>query len=227
MARKPPPKPCPHGMPPDDPCAACAFEKQEKLAAQPHLQLVPPAPESGEHVGPVAVLPPARPDGFTPADDDEQVGFLAQLVTRGATRAHMEQLAKQKYGIGRARVDALLVMLRARLTGDFESARPHAKGLQAARLEGYLAALIKDGKWTTVTRIESLLADIYGTRDPVQVSVAATVSSAAVKVIASLTEEQMAEMLARARERKALAEIGQQKILSLPDKPSPSSSVKH
>ena len=87
------------------------------------------------------------------------------------------------------------------------------KAAAARRLLRYIRQAQGDGTrkpdFATLAKFEGLLADLQGTRAPLEIAVDVRVGEAVKAVIAGMTAEQLNERLAAARERRALAESAQ------------------
>ena len=143
--------------------------------------------------------------------DEEHASFIAGLLMRGYARAIIKEACGQKFGkeFTRGRFNEVWDKLARATSADFDAQKPHARAIQAQRLEAYLAQLIKEKKWASVTRVEALLADLYGTKQASRVDVTAHIAGNVVSVVASLSEEQLGTMLEKARQRKQLAAAAQ------------------
>ena len=178
--------------PPDPP------ESTEQVSASS----APPA-----HVAPVVVLR-AHTGGRTwsASDDEEHGAFIGKALTGGLTRGIIRQAFTEKFKAPKSRFVEVWEAIERGVIEDFEATRPKAKALQASRLEAYLGTLRQEKRWTVITRVEALLADIYGTREATQVQLSGSVTTNGAHILATMTPERYAEMLAAARERHALAE---------------------
>jgi hypothetical protein len=144
---------------------------------------------------------------YSAEEDALHAAHLGQTLAIGTSRTRAFESFRAKFpDVSRARFDEVWERIATGLTADFDKNKPHAKALQALRLERELGQAIKTGKLNTAVRIEALLADIYGTRAPSEVNVNARVSGAFVGMMATMPDEQVKGMLARARERRLLAE---------------------
>jgi len=159
------------------------------------------------HVAPVVVLK-AHAGGRTwsAADDEEHGAFVGKALTGGLTRALIRQAFIERFKAPKVRFDEVWARIERGVVEDFELTRPKAKALQASRLEAYLGTLRQEKRWSAITRVEALLSDIYGTREATQVQLSGSVTTNGAHILATMTTERYAEMLAAARERHALAE---------------------
>jgi hypothetical protein len=158
---------------------------------------------------------------FTPEDDDRHIAEMVQLVARGASRPNAREYMHGKRGVSHKRFDTLWDRVLRAMSAEFAAIRPHAKAMQVSRLEAD-SARIRSGKdaqgnpvkpnWNALARIEMLLADIYGTRDPLQVNVGGTIAVGMAQMVAEMSQEQMDELLERGRERDRLAAVAEKML---------------
>ena len=177
-----------------------------------------PAEELLAELGASEVRVPKRGQKYTLAEVELQMSVVEQLVLATQSRPAITKAMRERFGVGSLRVLRLVARVQERWKQEDQEARPAYRAAAMRRIERYIAQArgerAPDGTWRTkpdypaLARFESLLADIQGTRAPVQVdvSVDVRVSASLQAVIASLTPEQCAERLAAARERRALAE---------------------
>ena len=145
------------------------------------------------------------------------VGMAAPAIVRAMQQQEQQQHERFACGVGRTAL--LMRRVREQWGQEDEGARPVAKAAAVRRILRYIQAAQGERRpanegggyrvnpnWSAVARFEALLADIQGTRAPIEVNVDVRVGQAAMVVLANMTSEQLAERLAAARERRMLAE---------------------
>lgn len=149
-------------------------------------------------------------------ETEEQLQAVEQLLRSMVSPRDIEQVLRKKFGpVGRIRTMRLIARTYERWREDDKNAVPHQKAAQSRRIAQYLQqarGVFENGRWTVkpdwkaVAMFENILADVQGTRAPIEVNVDARVSQSLQAIIASMTPEQMAERLAVVRQRRELAE---------------------
>lgn len=166
-------------------------------------------------VPPDLILPPGqRP--FTRFQVDNQMRAVEQLLTSLASPSQIETICRQEHRIGKRRVQTLIKRVFARWNEEDAQNRPAWKSAAMRRLNRWIIAASgrqdTSGNWIakpdfpTLARMETLLADIQGTREPVKISVDVRVSAACMSVIAGLSAEQVDKYLDEYKQNVRLAE---------------------
>ncbi len=91
-------------------------------------------------------------------------------------------------------------------------ATPEEKEAQRERLLTEIKAAYNAKQWQALAKLESLFADLMGTREPLRVE--HVISGALVAAIGQLTPERQAELVAEQRRRFELAELAEREGLS-------------
>lgn len=144
---------------------------------------------------------------LTPEQIEEAaIADITRMAVAGDARSTIEAACKARYGYSKWDVRRLVERIYAGLNEEFNAQKPFYRGFQARRIEGHLEAAKADKKWSAVAKFESELADIYGTREPTQADVGATVTHAAIAVLLNMTEDRRRELVERARAHKLIAE---------------------
>lgn len=140
-------------------------------------------------------------------DVREQMDAVEQLLVAGIPVSRIEKEAKQRWGLTAARTKRLIDRVRARWAEESRAERPHWKAQAIRRLYGHIAKARGEGQWNAVAAFERLLAEMQGTKEPVeiQLNVDATVTEAALHVVSRLTPEKRAQIVAEQRRLRELA----------------------
>jgi len=139
------------------------------------------------------------------------------LLATHSTQAIIRTM-RERHGLGRNRTCTLIQRVRARWTEEDKEARPAQRAAAIRRIKSYIALANGErspeadgGGWRTppdfgaLALLERLLADLQGTRAPVEVAAGIRLGRAAAAVIAAMTAEEVAECLEEAREERAKA----------------------
>lgn len=108
-------------------------------------------------------------------------------------------------------------LARTRRTQLREEVRPtrdrkEEKEDQKERLMESIRKAKSVGNWNAVAKLEATYADVVGTREPIQVE--AVVSASMSAIIAQLTPEKYAEIVATQRRRNELARMAEERLLT-------------
>lgn len=130
---------------------------------------------------------------------------VEQMLTQGIADYRIGRIMKAKFNVGRCRTGNLLARVRARWVRDNEVGRPAAKAEAIHRLKDSIFEARKDRKWSAVANLESLVADMQGTREPTAIDVHLRAGDALTAIVANMTGETMKRMIATAQERARIA----------------------
>lgn len=159
-------------------------------------------PAEVEHVLPD---PGSRQRRWTPEETREQMAFVEQVMLErpDLTPRRRAILCHQKFGIGAKRVEGLVSRVRQAWESEDTELRAKKKSEQGRRILRHLSAAKgeKDERgawktkpnWPAVAKFEELYASLYGTRDPIKVSVDVRMSEALIVAIAQMTPEELME----------------------------------
>jgi len=166
---------------------------------------------------------------WLPEETAKQLQIVEGFMVQGYGPTQIKTaLTSAKLGCGVPRIRVLMDRVRDRWQKEDQAARATWKTAQIRRLHGHLKKVTtevpgrdevkdKEGKvispavkgtkanWQAAVAIESLLADIQGTREPIQVNVDVRVTEAMLAVIGQLPPEEMQEWVAEYEEQAALA----------------------
>jgi len=173
---------------------------------------------------------------YSAAETSEQEQLIENaLLQPGHSVATIVRAMQQRwprFGIGRYK--KLAARVHSRWKDEDDQARDKRRAQQIRRLERALAyawgdkrrvpdpanpgqtieQVVRPTDLKAVATFEKLLADVCGTRAPVEVNVHHVVTETLVQVIAQMTPEQVADALAEHREMKRLAQERKQAILT-------------
>lgn len=140
-------------------------------------------------------------------DVREQMDAVEQLLVAGIPVSRIEKEAKQRWKLTAGRTKRLIDRVRQRWAEESRAERPHWKAQAIRRLYGHIAKARGEGQWNAVAAFERLLAEMQGTKEPVeiQLNVDATVTEAALHVVSRLTPERRAQIVAEQRRLRELA----------------------
>ena len=175
---------------------------------------------------PVVPLPselaPDAPSGrglskYWPAVQVEQhMQAVESLYLSTISKTAICRTMRTRFGISESRANQLLNRVKERWLAEDAEARPVNKSAQIRRLLGYIrdarGERDQDGTWKVkpdtgaLAKFEMILADIQGTKAPVEIAVDVRIGHAMQNVIAGLSSDQMTRYLAEAREQRALAQ---------------------
>lgn len=156
---------------------------------------------------------------YTAANEEERRGVIVSLDERrrrmdaierlmvaGVSANKIEDACKKEFSIGKTRVRGYMADIRNRWIEEERANRPTYKAQAMRRIYGHIAEARKAGNWTSVAQFERLLTEIQGTREPVeiQLNVDATVTEAVLHVVANLTPERRAAILAEQKRLRGL-----------------------
>lgn len=166
---------------------------------RPIAELPPPPPEP-----PPATLPTTR---LQRQQRRDQVEFM---LIRGDGFTKVAEMCRERFSIGAKGTRKLVDEVHTMWADEGEKDRVIRKERQLRRLYQELqmckVARNADGtidpghfKWTAITQLEKLIAEIEGNLAPIKVEATATLNHALIAVIHGLTDEQKVEMIARQR----------------------------
>lgn len=156
---------------------------------------------------------------YTREEVQKQELLAHQLVLQDFPERTIIKQLRDRTGVGTQRATTLIKRTRAAFKEQFASISEGYRAKQVERLASMLrharGEQNEDGTWArppdhkAVTAYERLIADIVGTKAPVEVVVTSVeVKMSLVKFVSSLEPEAMDEMLASAMERQRLAVEG-------------------
>jgi len=166
----------------------------------------PPVPTDQRHYA-SATLAEKRGVIVTIAERRERLDTIERMLIAGISMSRIEDVAKEKLGMSFGRTRSYIDRIRAMWAEEERAGRPHNKAAAIRRCLGHVAEARRDKNWSAVAQFEKHLSDLQGTKEPVEVNlnIDATVTEAALHVVASLTPERRAALIAQQRQLLALA----------------------
>ena len=172
--------------------------------------------------------PPAPPSvlDLEPTEEERHLEFVTRLMMRCLSKADIARHCREKFGFGTTRTENLIARILESLRVGHERNRPYTRAEQIARVRHLISKLheprfksvkrdgqvvpvlqpMSSGTAARIVKLEDLLADLEGNREPVEVKVGVVMTQAAQAVFANLSDEKLASLIERAKERKRLAE---------------------
>lgn len=140
-------------------------------------------------------------------DRRERMHALEQLMIAGVSMSRIEDMMRDKFSMPRGKVRQYVDAVRAQWAEEESRARPTKKAQAIRRCLGHIAEARRDKNWAAVAQFEKHLAMLEGTYEAVEVNlnIDATITEASLHVIANLTPERRAALIAQQRELRALA----------------------
>lgn len=199
------------------------------IAADPDLEaqveaLIREAPPPG----PPNENPSLR--SWTAAETREQLAAVEGLMVQGARPGEIHRVLRRQWPVSMLRVRKLVDRVK-RQWSDFARDEDRVACREAAirRLHGMRRVAegerdpndptgrtwLRKPDHAAVLGYERLLADLEGTKKPIEVSVDSRFTGAMLEVIANLTGDQASEMLEAAMEQKRLAELASRELPAL------------
>lgn len=190
------------------------------LAKSPTTALVE-LPDDAPDVTPQTPAQDNTSGGWTALQDEEHMLFILNLRLRHATTQQIITHCRATYGFGQYRTRNLLQRALEQLKTSSSEEMGFAKYEAAARIKARLREAMtpridertKKAKPLTVQmhgvilRYEDLLADLQGSRAPIEVKVSQVVHVSAMNVLAHMEPARLEAMLERAKARKLAAEM--------------------
>lgn len=141
------------------------------------------------------------------AEIEQREQFVEQLLIAGVSAGRVERVAAEKFGVARATIRGSIEKVRVRWAEEERGNRPHLKAQAQRRLIAHIAEARKENQWSAIAQLERLLSEMQGTREPVEINlnVDATVTEAAMHVVANLSQEKVAELVERQKRLHLLA----------------------
>lgn len=143
----------------------------------------------------------------TGAEIEQREQFVEQLLIAGVSAGRVERVAAEKFGVARTTIRGAIEKVRVRWAEEERGNRPHTKAQAQRRLLGHIAEAKRENQWSAIAQLERLLSEMQGTREPVEINlnVDATVTEAAMHVVANLSQEKIAQLVEKQRRLHALA----------------------
>lgn len=140
-------------------------------------------------------------------DRRERMTAIEQLMIAGVSMSRIEDMMRDKFSMARGKVRVYVDAVRARWAEEDAANRPAMKAQAIRRCLGHIAEARRDKNWAAVAQLEKHLSDLQGTKEPVEVNlnIDATITEAALHVVANLTPERRAALIAQQRELRAMA----------------------
>ena len=144
----------------------------------------------------------------------KRTALIEGLLISGVPMTRIEDQARQLHQMTKSQVGAYIARIRETWAAEEAGNRAHNKAQQQRRLYGHISAAKADKNWPAVAQFEKLLADIQGTREPLEMTVTTTtLTEVTMKVVSGLTPERRGQLLARHRQLLALAAKGEEKAV--------------
>lgn len=156
----------------------------------------------------------------------KRLDFIEKLLVAGVNTGRIESACREAFNppMPKTSVAKYIEQVRARWAEEERTNRVHYKAQAMRRLYGHVAEARKAANWAAVAQLERLLADIQGTKEPVEVqlNVDATVTEAVLHVVATLSPERRRAMI---EEQRRLRELAQRvegcDVVEVPAEPPP------
>jgi hypothetical protein len=141
--------------------------------------------------------PTNRHPKTTPLEKHERRKMLLQLLASGVDRREIVEVMRQKRGMTKGAVLALLGRVEDELREEDREVTPLIRAKQVRRLHTHIARAVSDKSWNAVASLERLLAQVRGTMEPVQVNVNidATVREAVVHVLGAMPPDALSALI--------------------------------
>lgn len=142
-----------------------------------------------------------------PEERRERDDAIERLLVAGLNRTRINSAMAERYGMSRSAVDNAIRRVRARWVEEERENRPSYKAAAIRRLVGHVAEARQAKNWASVAQLERLLAEIQGTREPMEVQVNLDISlpEAAMRVVAALPPDRFRALIDEQRRIRALA----------------------
>jgi hypothetical protein len=143
----------------------------------------------------------------SPEQRRERLDVIEQLMIRGVTQSKIEKACAERFKMSRGAVSKYMDTLRVQWADEERAARMTNKTAAQRRLYAHIQKAKDSENWGAVASFERLLSEIQGTREAMEVNlnVDATVTEATLHVVANLTPEQRANIIAEQRRLRELA----------------------
>jgi hypothetical protein len=137
----------------------------------------------------------------------ERLEVIEQLMIRGIGTSKIEKACADRFGMNKGAVARYMSHLREQWADEERQSRPTNKATAQRRIYQHIQKAREADNWAAVASLERLLSDIQGTKEALEVNlnVDANVREATLHVIANLTPEKRAEILAEQRKLRELA----------------------
>jgi hypothetical protein len=141
------------------------------------------------------------------AERQERSEAVERLLIAGVSPLRIKALVYERFGMSDGAVHGVVERVRERWRREEADSRATYKATAMRRLYGHIAEARASKHWPAVAQLERLLAEMQGTREPVEVAmnITATLGESAARVVAQLTPEKMAALIAEQRQLRALA----------------------
>lgn len=142
-------------------------------------------------------------------DRRERMQALEQLMIAGVSMSRIEDMMRDKFSMTKGKVRTYADQVRARWAEEEAASRPTKKAQAIRRTLGHIAEARRDKNWAAVAQFEKHLALLEGTYEAVEVklNVDATITEAALHVVANLTPERREALIKQQRELRARAQL--------------------
>lgn len=132
---------------------------------------------------------------------------IERLLIAGVSMTRIEDTCKERFSMSAGKVRQYIEQVRARWAEEERQQRPHNKAAAIRRVLGHIAKAASDKNWAAVAQLEKHLADLQGTKEALEVhlNIDATVTEAALHVVANLTPERRAALIGEQRRLRELA----------------------
>lgn len=137
----------------------------------------------------------------------ERLEAIEQLMIRGIGMTSIEKTCRTQFGMSKALVTKYAAEIRDRWADEERASRPSNKATAQRRIYRHIEKARSAENWAAVAALERLLSDIQGTKEAteVHVNVDARVTEATLNVVANLTPEERARIVAEQRRLRELA----------------------
>jgi hypothetical protein len=151
--------------------------------------------------------------------------FIEQLYLRGTSLRGMVALAKSELGVGPKRVNVILQRIKDAWRTEDDENRKSAKSSTIRRIQRYIQDAqgrrdpadpkkwLEKPNFQALARFEALLADIQGTREPINIDINVRIQETVLNVIADLSPEELTEIVNEYDDTQRLAEAARKGLV--------------
>lgn len=155
-----------------------------------------------------AAVPEERRGTFVTLPERRQrLDVVERLLIAGVSMSRIEDTCKEQFSMTSGKTRQYVDQVRARWAEEERAQRPHNKATAIRRALGHIAGARSSKNWAAVAQLEKHLSALQGTYEAVEINlnIDSAVTEAALHVVANLTPERRAALIAQQRALRALA----------------------